>query len=71
MRLNVITYNLWNIERWKTREAALRKFLELFSPDVFCVQELMPLYRACGVDAAHPRTTRCAPEVARVRRIPQ
>jgi hypothetical protein len=36
-----------------------------------CVHELMPLYRACGVDAAHPRTARCAPEVERVRRIPR
>ena len=33
-----------------------------------CVHELMPLYRACGADAAHPRTPRCAGVVARVRR---
>ena len=33
-----------------------------------CVHELMALYRVCGSDAAHPRTSRCAAEVARVRR---
>src|SRR5687768_5858063 len=42
LRLNVITYNIWSMERWKFREPALRKFLELFDPDVFCGQQLMP-----------------------------
>ena len=45
MRLNIITYNIWNTERWEFREGALRKFLELFRPDVLCVQELMPKTR--------------------------
>jgi endonuclease/exonuclease/phosphatase family metal-dependent hydrolase len=45
IRLNIITYNIWNTERWAHREPALRKFLELFRPDIFCVQELMPKTR--------------------------
>ena len=39
-RINFITYNIWNTERWNVRAPALRKFLELFDPDVLCVQEL-------------------------------
>jgi endonuclease/exonuclease/phosphatase family metal-dependent hydrolase len=41
-RLSVITYNLWLTERWPARAAALERFLRLFAPDVFCVQELQP-----------------------------
>lgn len=39
-RINLITCNIWNTERWSARSATLRKFLELFGPDVLCVQEL-------------------------------
>jgi endonuclease/exonuclease/phosphatase family metal-dependent hydrolase len=39
-RLNIITYNIWNTERWATRERALRTFMKLFDPDLLCVQEL-------------------------------
>ncbi|MGZ5175248.1 MAG: endonuclease/exonuclease/phosphatase family protein, partial [Burkholderiales bacterium] len=39
-RINFITYNIWNTERWAFREPALRKFLEVFNPDVLCLQEL-------------------------------
>jgi endonuclease/exonuclease/phosphatase family metal-dependent hydrolase len=39
-RINFITYNIWNTERWTFREPALRKFLEVFNPDVLCLQEL-------------------------------
>ena len=39
-RLSLITYNIWQTERWPTRAPALEKFLKLFMPDVFCVQEL-------------------------------
>jgi hypothetical protein len=39
-RLSLITYNLWLTERWPARAPALEKFLKLFAPDVFCVQEL-------------------------------
>ena len=45
LRINIITYNIWNTERWRFREAALRRFLELFGPDVFCTQEVMPATR--------------------------
>jgi endonuclease/exonuclease/phosphatase family metal-dependent hydrolase len=40
MRINVITYNIWNTERWAQRERALRAFMQLFDPDLLCVQEL-------------------------------
>ena len=39
-RISLLTYNIWNVERWSFREPALRKFLELFSPDILAVQEL-------------------------------
>ncbi|HEV7822133.1 MAG TPA: endonuclease/exonuclease/phosphatase family protein [Burkholderiales bacterium] len=39
-RISFITYNIWNTERWAFREPALRKFLEVFNPDVLCLQEL-------------------------------
>ena len=39
-RISFITYNIWNTERWAFREPALRKFLEIFDPDVLCLQEL-------------------------------
>jgi endonuclease/exonuclease/phosphatase family metal-dependent hydrolase len=45
LRLNIITCNLWNDERLEFRSAALRKFLELFSPDIFCAQELVAASR--------------------------
>ena len=57
MRLNIITYNIWNTERWEFRSAALGRFLELFDPDVLCVQELMPKTRDFidGVLSGHDR----------------
>jgi endonuclease/exonuclease/phosphatase family metal-dependent hydrolase len=45
LRLNVITYNIWNTERWNFRRDALRKFIELCTPDILCVQELVPKSR--------------------------
>ena len=39
-RLSIITYNIWLEQRWPARAPALKKFLDLFAPDVFCVQEL-------------------------------
>ena len=39
-RLSFVTYNLWNIQRWPERKAALRGFFRRFQPDVFCLQEL-------------------------------
>ena len=40
VRLNVVTYNIWNTERWAQRERSLRKFMRLFDPDLLCLQEL-------------------------------
>jgi endonuclease/exonuclease/phosphatase family metal-dependent hydrolase len=40
VRINVISYNIWNTERWAQRERALREFMRLFDPDLLCVQEL-------------------------------
>ena len=40
LRINLITYNIWNTERWALRAPALQKFLELFDPDILCLQEL-------------------------------
>lgn len=45
LRINIITYNIWNTERWAFREPALRKFLALFDPDILCLQELRPKSR--------------------------
>ena len=39
-RLSFITCNLWLTERWPARAPALERLLELFTPDVLCVQEL-------------------------------
>ncbi|PCJ61273.1 MAG: hypothetical protein COA79_06750 [Planctomycetota bacterium] len=41
-RISLVSYNLWNIERWPDRESALVHFLKTFIPDIFCVQELRP-----------------------------
>lgn len=39
-RFSIVSYNLWNTERWDVREAAVRQFMELYRPDLLCVQEL-------------------------------
>jgi endonuclease/exonuclease/phosphatase family metal-dependent hydrolase len=41
-RLSIISCNLWMTERWPARAPALERFLQIFAPDVLCVQELMP-----------------------------
>ena len=40
VRINVVTCNIWNTERWAQRERALRAFMRLFDPDLLCLQEL-------------------------------
>src|SRR3954471_5313708 len=45
LRLNIITCNIWNNERWDFRRQAVQRFLELFTPDILCVQELVPQSR--------------------------
>ena len=39
-RLSFMTCNLWLTERWPARAPALARLLDLFMPDVLCVQEL-------------------------------
>lgn len=41
-RAVVCTFNLWETSRWEERKASLKRFLELHSPDLLCVQELRP-----------------------------
>ena len=57
VRVNVVTYNLWNTERWPARGPALARFLAHLRPDVFCVQELRPETRDF-IDTRLPRHTR-------------
>ena len=52
-RLSFVTYNIWATKRWPEREPALRRFLELFAPDVLCLQELQRTTQAF-LDAALP-----------------
>jgi len=40
-RFTAMSINLWNTQRWPTRETALRMLLDR-QPDVLCVQELRP-----------------------------
>jgi endonuclease/exonuclease/phosphatase family metal-dependent hydrolase len=56
-RLSIITYNIWLEQRWPARAPALKKFLDLFAPDVFCVQELQAPTREFldGVLKVHDR----------------
>lgn len=39
-RISLVTYNLWNTERWPERGPALQHFLTTFGPDILCCQEL-------------------------------
>ncbi|MFV2067553.1 MAG: endonuclease/exonuclease/phosphatase family protein [Pirellulales bacterium] len=52
-RLTIVTYNLWNTERWPERQPALEQFVTLFRPDVLCLQELRAVTQAC-LDRALP-----------------
>ena len=54
-----------------TREDLLGAICTGYLATRACEHELMALYRACGADAARPRTPRCSGEVARVRRASQ
>ncbi len=35
----MVSYNLWNTQKWPQREPALRYFLTTFQPDILCLQE--------------------------------
>ena len=39
-RISLVTYNLWNTQRWPLRQPALEQFVHLYHPDVLCIQEL-------------------------------
>lgn len=39
-RFSVLTFNLWNTERWEARERTVEKFLRTYDPDICCFQEL-------------------------------
>lgn len=57
-RFTAMTVNLWNTQRWPTREAPLRTLLSR-RPDVLCVQELRPQLGAV-IDAELPDHRRVA-----------
>lgn len=40
LRLSIVPYNLWNTECWPQATEALNKSLDLFTPDILCIQEL-------------------------------
>lgn len=52
-RVSLLTYNLWNTQRWPAREPALRAFFQRFRPDIFGLQELRAETRA-ALDQALP-----------------
>ncbi len=39
-RVSLVSFNLWNTQRWPEREPALRDFLTTFNPDILCLQEV-------------------------------
>jgi hypothetical protein len=51
-----------------SREDLIGAICTGYLANVTCEHQLMQLYRACGVDGAHPRTTGCAAVVRHVRR---
>lgn len=57
IRLSVMTYNLWGTARWPLRQLALQQFLQLFCPDILCLQELRPETKAF-LDEAMPHHRR-------------
>ena len=57
MRLSIVTYNLWNTERWSLRAPALRQFVEIFRPDILCLQELRAETQAV-LDTVMPQLNR-------------
>ena len=56
-RLSIVTYNIWQTERWPERAPALERFLQLFTPDILCLQELQRATQAFldGVLKEHDR----------------
>lgn len=56
-RFVATTYNLWGVQRWDERAAALRSYFHLTVPDVLCLQEFSEPAREL-LDAALPRHRR-------------
>src|SRR5215207_9586621 len=52
-RISIVTYNIWLTQRWDIRAPALGGFLDTFSPDVLCLQELQKTSRDF-IDTALP-----------------
>ena len=61
-RLSIVTYNLWNTVRWPVREAALKQFVDLFQPDILCLQELRAETQSF-LDQALPQHQRVADDL--------
>jgi endonuclease/exonuclease/phosphatase family metal-dependent hydrolase len=57
VRLSVVTYNLWPTIRWPQRAPALQHFVQLFRPDILCLQELQAETQTF-LDAAMPQHQR-------------
>lgn len=51
IRISILTYNLWNTQRWPQRQPALLSFFQRFHPDIFCLQELQPVTLAALAEA--------------------
>jgi endonuclease/exonuclease/phosphatase family metal-dependent hydrolase len=60
-RLSIVTYNIWNTQRWDAREPALRQFVATIDPDILCLQELRQETRDC-LDDAMPQHARVQDE---------
>jgi len=45
IRFVACTLNLWAESRWPERQEALKQFLQCYTPDILCVQELRPATR--------------------------
>jgi len=56
VRFSIVSYNIWNNQRWPDRADALGLFARRYWPDVLCVQELVPETRAFLDDALHAHT---------------
>lgn len=56
-RISIVTCNIWLTRRWTRRAPALKKFLQLFDPDILAVQELQARSQRL-IDSTLPRHQR-------------
>ena len=61
LRISLISYNIWSEHRWDFRKSALGKFLEIFEPDILCLQELRGASRDL-IDSTLPAHSRVEDE---------